>query len=1159
MSLPADDRPQSATTDSESSYQLSPIQQGMLFDSLSGQQSGIDIEQAICSIRENLNVSAFLKTWQQIVQRHPILRTSFSWSGKEVPLQMVHHQVELPSAEQDWRNLSEADRANQLETYLQADRLQGFDLTQPPLMRLALFRVADAEYKLIWTYHHILLDSTSAITVLQEVFTLYESLIADRPLELQPPRCDRDFTESMQQQDISKAETFWKQYLSGFSAPTPLVGDVSRAGKILNPKDRQGINSLSNSESPLKRTEELISPLQRTSALRQGINSLPDCGFDPKLTPMASCLFLTLPEIRLSTTVTAALNSLIKEHNITLNTLLQGAWSLLLSRCSGSEDVVFGTICNSRSQNLENAESAVGLFINTLPFRVIVSPDLPAIDWLKQLQNQWTALQEYGNVPLATTQEWSEIPRSQALFESLLVVEKSQINSALQSLGGNWKNREFQLLEQTSFPLTVYAYGGTELLLKIAGDRQRFDPIAITRMLGHLQTLLESIAANPQQKISKLSMLTAAELAQLQEWNQTQANYPQDKCVHQLFEAQVDRSPDAIAAVFSQNLQQQLTYRELNSKANQLAHYLQQLGVGPDVLVAICMERSLEIAIAVLGVLKAGAAYVPLDPAYPQERLTFMLADTQAPVILTQSHLVSGLPAHQARAVCLDADWETISSHSTENPASSVSPQNLTYTIYTSGSTGKPKGVPLPHRALVNLIAWQLQNSTLEGAAKTLQFASLSFDVSFQEMFCTWCAGGTLVFITEEIRRDAQSLLQLIDKQKIQRLFLPFIALQHLAEAADTYQLVPKSLREVITAGEQLQVNRYIASFFQQLENCTLHNQYGPSESHVVTAYTLAGPPGDWPALPPIGRPIANTQIYLLQKDGEPIPLGVAGELYIGGICLARGYLNRPDLTAEKFIPNPFKHNEISAIEDEADRLYKTGDLARFLPDGNIEYIGRIDGQVKIRGFRIELGEIETALAKHRAVKQAVVLAREDEPGDKRLVAYIVANPEEKLAIADLRLYLQGQLPDYMVPAVFVNVEAMPKTPSGKIDRRALPAPDSQRQEQSQSYAAPQSELELLLAGVWSKLLKLDRVGIHDNFFEIGGNSLMTLQVAVQVRDLLATDLPVVKLFQHPTIAQLANYLNQGKSANESTNKFQDRADRQKAAFKRQKQSTKKP
>jgi amino acid adenylation domain-containing protein len=1115
MSLPAADRPESVTN-SESSYQLSPIQQGMLFEGLSGQKSGVDIEQVVCSLGEQLKVTVFVDAWRQIADRYPILRTSFSWLDREVPVQTLHTQVELSIVEEDWRSLSEDDRTSQLATFLQADRLQGFDLTQPPLMRLALFRVAETQYKLIWTYHHILLDSTSAITVLQAVFTLYEALTGDRKLELTPPSVDRDGSARMQQ-DISKTEAFWRQYLSGFSDRTPLVGDFSRAGQI---------------------------PAQ------------PE---DLSVVEQARCLFHTLPEIRLSSSVTAALNSLIQEQQLTLNTLLQGVWAVLLSRCSGSEDVVFGAICNSRSPNIEKTEPAVGLFINTLALRVIVTPELPAIDWLKQLQNQWNALQEYSNVPLAKTQEWSDISRSTALFESLLVVEQNQFNAALQSLGGNWNNREFQVLEQTSFPLTVYGYGGDELLLKIAGDRQRFDENALTRMLGHLQTLLESIAANPQQKISKLSMLTAAEIAQLQAWNQTEANYPDDKCVHQLFEAQVDRSPDAIAAVFPHNSRQQLTYRELNSRSNQLAHYLQQLGVGPDVLVAICMERSLEIAIAVLGILKTGAAYVPIDPAYPKERLTFMLADTKTPVILTQSHLVSGLPQHQARTVCLDTNWQEIANYSTENPASTVSPDNLTYTIYTSGSTGKPKGVLLPHRALVNLIAWQLQNSPLEDAAKTLQFASLSFDVSFQEMFCTWCAGGTLVFITEEMRRDAQSLLQLIDTEKIQRLFLPFIALQHLAEAADSYQLVPKSLREVVTAGEQLQVNRYIANFFQQLENCTLHNQYGPSESHVVTAYTLSGPPTDWPALPPIGRPIANTEIYLLHMNGEPVPLGVAAELYIGGICLARGYLNRPDLTAEKFIPNPFKYNEVSAIEDEEERLYKTGDLARYLPDGNIEYIGRIDGQVKIRGFRIELGEIETALAKHRAVKQAVVLVREDTPGDKRLVAYLAVNPEEQLAIADLRAYLQGQLPDYMVPAIFMTVEAMPKTPSGKIDRRALPAPDSQRQEQSQSYAAPQSELEKVLAGIWSKLLKLDRVGIHDNFFEIGGNSLMTLQIAVQVRTLLQKDLPIVKLFQHPTIAQLANYLNQGQTTSPSTNKFQDRADRQKAAFKRQKQSTKKP
>lgn len=451
-------------------------------------------------------------------------------------------------------------------------------------------------------------------------------------------------------------------------------------------------------------------------------------------------------------------------------------------------------------------------------------------------------------------------------------------------------------------------------------------------------------------------------------------------CIHQLFEAQVEQTPEAIAVVFED---EQLTYRELNQRANQLAHYLLGLGVRPEVLVGICLERSLNLVVGLLAILKAGGAYVPLDPAYPKERLAFMLADTQAPVVLTQAHLVEGLPAHQARVVCLDADWEAISRHSTANPASGATLDNLTYVIYTSGSTGKPKGVALEHRSLSNLILWQLQNSTLSRGARTLQFASLSFDVSFQEIFSTWCAGGTLVLISEEVRRDTFRLLQFINKEKIERLFLPCIALQHLAEAADTYRIVPEALCEVVTAGEQLQISRYISNFFKHLKNCTLYNQYGPSESHVVTAFTLRGSPSDWPALPPIGRPIANTQIYLLDRHLQPVPVGVPGELYIGGISLARGYLNRPELTNEKFIPNPL-------TQEPGSRLYKTGDLARYLPDNTIEFLGRLDNQVKIRGFRMELGEIEAVLSQHPAVNQAVVMGREDIANDKRLVAYVV-------------------------------------------------------------------------------------------------------------------------------------------------------------------------
>ncbi len=1089
------------TSSSESSYKLSPLQQGMLFDSLSNPQSGVNIEQMLCNLHENLQASAFVQAWQQVVERHPILRTSFCWSGLGAPLQRVHQHVELPSVEQDWRNLSEGDRKTQLQDYLLSDRQRGFDLTQAPVMRLALFRMTDAEYALIWTFHHILLDAASIAILLQEVFAIYEASRSGQSLELNPPHPYEDYIEWLQQQDLSKAEAFWKRSLSGFDAPTPLV--VARS----------------------------------TSGGKIGHGEV---------------------AIRLSQTATQTLKSLAQDRKLALDTLLYGAWGLLLSHYSDSEDVLFGATRDCGRSILQGGESRVGLFINTLPIRVIVPPELPVLTWLEQLQAQRMSLQECDRTPLTKAQEWSDIPHGTPLFESLLVFESDAISSALQALGGNWVNREFQLLEQTSFPLTVYGYAGSELLLKIAYDRQRFDSDTVNRMLGHLMTLLEGIAANPHQQLAQLPLLAVAEQQQLWQWNETQADYPQEKCVHQLFETQVERTPDAIAAllpatvptVTSQAQQQQLTYRELNQRANQLAHHLQQLGVGSDVLVAICMERSLDVAIAVLGILKAGGAYVPVDPAYPSERIAFMLADTQAPVILTQTHLVESLPEHQARVVCLDADWETISCNSTASPTSSVRPDNLTYTIYTSGSTGRPKGVALQHRSLVNLIAWQLQNSTLKSEARTLQFASLSFDVSFQEMFSTWCAGGTLVFISEETRRDALSLLQFIDNETIQRLFLPFIALQHIAEAADTYELVPKALREVVTAGEQLQVNRYIASFFEQLEDCSLHNQYGPSETHVVTAYTLTGSPSQWSALPPIGRPIANTQIYLLDRHLQPVPVGVPGELYIGGVGVARGYLNRPELTQEKFIPNPF--NKLK----ESDRLYKSGDLARYLPDGNIEYIGRIDNQVKIRGFRIELGEIETALGTHPAVKQAVVLVREDEPGDKRLVAYIVANPEQELVTTELRCYLLDMLPDYMIPAIFMTVEAMPKTPSGKIDRRALPAPDSQRHQSSQSYVAPQSELEYCLASIWSKLLKLDKVGIHDNFFELGGNSLLTLQIAAQVRQKLAIDLPIVKLFQHPTIAQLANYLSQEGGTRPSNDKFQNRVERQKAAFERRQQST---
>ncbi|MBW4515829.1 MAG: amino acid adenylation domain-containing protein [Timaviella obliquedivisa GSE-PSE-MK23-08B] len=615
--------------------------------------------------------------------------------------------------------------------------------------------------------------------------------------------------------------------------------------------------------------------------------------------------------------------------------------------------------------------------------------------------------------------------------------------------------------------------------------------------------------------------------------------------VHQYFEAQVAHTADAIALEFAD---QQLTYQTLNERSNQLAHYLQALKLQPNSRIGLCLERSPEMIVALLAILKIGAAYVPLDASYPSERLAYMLENAQVSVLLTQSQLVKTLPTQDRQVICVDADREAIAAHSSQNLDVEVTPNQLAYVIYTSGSTGQPKGVMMPHRALVNLIAWQRQDSTVH-TGRSLQFSPISFDVSFQEIFSTLAAGGTLVLIPDETRRDPQSLLKFLDDAAIERLFLPFIALQQLAEVAKVKSIVPKHLCEVITAGEALRITDAIAHWFTALTHCTLSNQYGPSESHVVTAYTLTGHPKTWSLLPAIGKPIPNTQIYLLDEQLQPVPSGAPGEVYIGGVCLAQGYLNRPDLTSDRFITNP--HTANPHTTDQETRLYKTGDLARYLPDGNLEYLGRIDQQVKIRGFRIEPGEIESVLEQHPDIREAVVAAREDVPGDKRLVAYIVTadndsadndgaadnsaadnsadnvrNLAQTLTAKELRQFLKSRLPEYMVPSRFVYVDRFPLTPSGKVDRLSLlkdhPVVPVPSQRLGAEIASPQTDTEVLLTQIWGDVLGLEAIGIDDNFLELGGHSLLAVQVLSRIHDALQVELPLRHLFEAPTIRSLA-------------------------------------
>ena len=607
----------------------------------------------------------------------------------------------------------------------------------------------------------------------------------------------------------------------------------------------------------------------------------------------------------------------------------------------------------------------------------------------------------------------------------------------------------------------------------------------------------------------------------LRAWNDTAIDVPPELRVHHFFEQQADRTPDAPAARFGDH---SLSYRELDEQANRLAHVLRGLGVGPDVLVGIHLERSCKLAVALLAILKAGGAYVPLDPAYPRDRLAFVCSDTQVPVILTQRSLAGSLPTQGTTLLELDDELPPRAGHE-QRPAVELRADHLAYVIYTSGSTGRPKGICLPHLALVNLIRWH-QRTLLRGA-RTLQFASLSFDASFHEMFAAWSSGGCIYFIPESTRKDVHALTHFIHQAGLQKVILPVVVLQQMAEQHGHEPELFSSLRELTTTGEQLHITQPIVRLFKQLPDCLFHNHYGPSETHVVTALTLSRDPDTWPTHPSIGKPIDNTTIHILDAALRPVAIGDIGELYIGGFSLGRCYLGRPDLTAERFVRDPF------SPQPDA-RLYKTGDLARYLPDGNIEFLGRIDHQVKIRGFRIELGEIESTLSRHPAVQEAVVLAREDTPGDKRLVAYLVVKPGWTALAGTLRSFLGQQLPDYMLPAAFVFLDAMPLTANGKIDRRALPRPGRARPQLASPLTAPRTATEDTLAAIFGETLQLDSLGVHDSFFELGGDSISAVKIVARIHRVIAVDLSIEDLFSHPTVAKLAERVERAPAVGRS-------------------------
>ncbi|NEP88104.1 MAG: amino acid adenylation domain-containing protein, partial [Okeania sp. SIO2C2] len=833
--------------------------------------------------------------------------------------------------------------------------------------------------------------------------------------------------------------------------------------------------------------------------------------------------------INIPAALTSKVKQLTQKQGTTLFMTLLAAFKVLLYRYSGQEGIAVGSPIANR--NRQEIEGLIGFFVNSLVMHTDLGGDPSFTEVLNRVKQ--TALEAYSHqdIPFEKLVEELQPERTLSqnpLFQVMFAVQQEEIlkpSLSLPNLEVGWyEESEAEMTVRFDLELHLWPVG-EEIKGFCAYNRDLFEAETISRMLSHYENLLSAVVETPERPISQLPLMTEAELEQiLVEWNKTKTDYPNDKCLHDLFEEQVEKTPDAIAVVFEE---QKLTYSQLNRKANQLAHYLQKLGVAPESLVGICIERSIEMVVGILAILKAGGAYVPLDPSYPSERLAYMMSDAQVSVLLTLESLVTLLPEHQAQIVCLDSNEELWSDCSQDNLSSEVKPSNLGYIIYTSGSTGKPKGVAMNQAALVNLTLWQQEETVVGQGAKTLQFASISFDVSFQEIFPTWSSGGTIVLVSSELRRDPLALMEYLSHKQVERVFLPFVALQQLASVASQFQKLPQ-LREVITLGEQLQVTADIVKLMKRLPQCRMQNHCGPSETHTAACYTLESDVDKWPRLPPIGRPIANTQFYILSREQQPVPVGVPGELYIGGVCLANGYLRRPELTAEKFIPNPFE-------KSKATRLYQTGDLARYLPDGNVEILGRIDHQVKVRGYRIETGEIEATLTQHSIVKETVVVATKDNLGTKRLVAYIVpetktpasSNPEvlETEQIKKLKHFLKERLPEYMIPSGFVVLSQLPLTPSGKIDRKTLSLADHVSVV-STEYVAPETETQKVLVEIWAEVLSREKVGIHDNFFDLGGHSLLATQVVSRIRQTFNIEFPLKKIFESSTVESISKYID---------------------------------
>lgn len=1002
-----------------------------------------------------INIEALQSALHTVVNRHEILRTTFkSLPAEIIPLQLVNSSSLPPIFQHDLSGLNPQEQQDKIERIFQNTSQLYFDFEQAPILHLSLVILSPDKHLLLLCLPSLCADSVTVENLVHEISYYYGELPKEQLN--QEPMQYADYSEwqheLLEDKDTEKGREYWR---------------------------KQDISAISNLKLPFENQVAKSSKFQPESII---VTIQPD------------------------TVVKIA--RLVEQYDTSISVFLQTIWHILLWRLTGESNIIVGTAYDGRQY--EELKKSLGLFARYLPIYSHLEDNLQLCEFLGLInestrkQYKWQDYFSWEKLDPTNTNKIIWFPVNFNFIEEL---DKCCVENVLFSI-----YKQIIYIDKFKFSLSCLLKRDKEIIVDFCYDSSRFRAKDIKICVAQFQTLLESAVKNPLTVISELEILSEVERQKLLfKFNNTEINHPEVQCIHQLFEKQADSTPNNVAVVFEN---QQLTYAELNARANQLARHLQDLGVGSEVLVAICVERSLLMIVALMAILKAGGAYIPLDPQLPKERKFFILEDTQATVVLTNQHLALNLPEHKAQVVFLDADWDIIAQKSNENLFTEVTPANLVYTIYTSGSTGKPKGVAVEHQQLFNYLYGILAQLNLPTNASFALVSTFAADLGNTVIFPALCTGGCLHVISQERATDADAIADYshrhrgIDCLKIAPSHLQAL----LSSCRHPEQILPR--HHLILGGETLSWD-LIDKVQTLAPDCTIINHYGPTEATVgVLTYRVGNDKTNrHSATVPLGTTLPNTQVLLLDRHLQPVPIGVPGELYIGGASLTRGYLNRPDLTKEKFIPNPFDNSQ-------SNRLYKTGDLARYLSDGNIEFLGRLDDQVKIRGFRIELGEISTALQQHPAVQETVVTAFDDKLGEKRLVAYVVPHPKQAPTISELRKCLQKQIPDYMMPSAFVMLNALPITLNGKLDRQALPAPDWTRPELEASFTAPRTLEEQILANIWIQVLGVEQVGVQDNFFELGGDSILSIQIVARAKE-AGLCLTPMQLFHHQTIAEL--------------------------------------